>query len=158
MRTFLMISLMVLVLALVQQKEGLAKTSLGPAGTVVKAYCALDAMAAGTSSATVPYLRDFTVWETGPGWDAATLIDGFEIVAETYQGDTAQVTVQYAVAGELTSAPAGGALHTLGKKTKTVVFTLKQDSKAWKITGPENNPHILRSVANQYESLKPKNP
>lgn len=127
---------------------------LGPAGVIVQVYCALDAMAAGISSATVPYILELTDWEDGPGWDMVTLIDGFEIVDETYKGGLAQVTVKYSITAELTPAPQGGAIQKFQKKTETAVFKLKQTGQTWKITQPQNRPHILHSVANQYDPLK----
>ncbi|MBI2339169.1 MAG: hypothetical protein HYU99_02220 [Deltaproteobacteria bacterium] len=82
------------------------------------------------------------VWEDAPGWDGATIIDGFEVVDEIYKTKgTAQVTVKYRVVGERS----GRETKKVNKDEK-VTYELVDLGGVWKIKEPQLEPHILPHI------------
>lgn len=126
----------------------LAKISkLGPAGHVVNTFCMVDSLFAPWK-----YTQELTVWKDAPGWDGATIIDGFEILKETYKKDKAQVDVQYRVVAEQ-----NGEKTKKVNRTEVVTFELIKLDGAWKITSPQDAPHLLEETASKLADCKSLN-
>lgn len=94
------------------------------------------------------YVQDLAVWEDAPGWDGVTIIDGFEIVDETYdKNGTAKVTVKYHVIGDRS----GEVAKKVNKDLK-VTYEVLNLGGVWKIKEPQLEPHILPHIEKRFSS------
>ena len=98
------------------------------------------------------YIKDLAVWEDAPGWDGATIIDRFEILKETYNKDKAEVDVRFHVVAEQR-----GEKTKKADRSKVVTFELTNIGGEWKITAPQNEPHLLEETANALSDCKSLN-
>jgi hypothetical protein len=108
---------------------------------VVKEFCQLDYEGMRLSSHTYPAVRHLTTIEESEGWDTVVIIDKFDVTNTVITDNTAEVTVVYYVLG---TADGDGLKET--KAVKTVTFKLGKNSKGWKITYPDLEPHISKDA------------
>lgn len=118
---------------------------------VVTEFLHEDYMGSGLSSTTWNNLQRYTTWEDAPGWDRLEIVSGYSIKEISINSESAIVKVDYNVIGTLES---GEKLSVFKKaeKVETATFIVNKEEGSWKISEPQNPPHI--SPAKAMEILK----
>jgi hypothetical protein len=77
------------------------------------------------------------------GWDAMTVINGYEITATEATANTARITVQYDVIGGFVSAgPDGVPLWSLADSVEQQTFVVVRTGRGFRLSGPPLKPHL----------------
>lgn len=79
-----------------------------------------------------------------PGWDAATLIGGFQVGSASYAKDTARILVVYRVFADLWQDSIG--VHPRVERTQET-FVVVLSPFGWRIDSPIINQHLLSDAA-----------
>lgn len=106
---------------------------------LVQTFCREDAFGARTSPASLARIAALVAWPLEPAWDRVLLISAYEVGAPTFHDDdTAEVTVRYAVVGEIDAKE-----HREGAYEVQQRFHLKERLRGWVIAGPPPPPHVF---------------
>jgi len=105
----------------------------GPAATVVAIFCEQDALGIRLSSLTWKYVKPLISWDEEPGWDTVFVIDGFNIIDESYSNLSAKVVVRYYNVRLLSYDNNGKMSLSDYKQQHDIAYNLVYDNKSWKI-------------------------
>lgn len=107
---------------------------------VVEVFCIEDF----NGNYTWKRIQRYTTWLDGPGWDTVVVVKSFKIVGTKQQLRNAEVKVMYKTIGELVAHP--WILHEK-IEDKIAIFKLIKEGDKWKITEPQDCPHISVETA-----------
>ena len=112
---------------------------------VINEYCKLDFSGARTPYGDYEKIYHLMAWEnerSDPGWDIFLIVTGYKIVEEIIENNSAIVTVEYNVIGELSFRKLE-VVHYIDKAT----FNLLNKNNEWKITKYIISPRISLDTA-----------
>lgn len=139
MRAFLVAALLVAGAAISRAGESYP----GAPASVVAAFVEADGEGLALDGATVPDVLKYTTWEDAPGYDTFTVMTSYDIGEVGYDGGKAFVNITYHIVGTIS-----GMKFTPRKASdKTVTFEVVKQGGKWKITDPQNEPHLTIASA-----------
>jgi hypothetical protein len=122
---------------------------VGDPRSAVDIYCRMDLAGARLGSDGFVWVRDLVLWPDEPGWDAAAVVEDFELTDASIAADSAEVSVKYTVAGRTegdgswcAAGAAGESSDARVDREEVVRFRLRRSDNAWKIYEPIIPPHV----------------
>lgn len=123
---------------------------------VVQAYCTQDAQGHFLQSSGWEKLQQLTTWPDTPGWDTVVVIRDVKVIDAHQAAKIANVTVDYAVLGTMSVTQASGLAFNKSESIQKVTFKLVRQKHHWKISEPQEPPHItIESALAQIRAANP---
>ena len=109
----------------------------GAPASVVAAYIEADGEGLALDGETADAVLKYTAWKETPGWDSYTVIKSYDIGEVGHTGNKASVQITYHVVGQVS-----GPEFTPQTDKEEVTFELEKKNGKWRITDPQNGPHL----------------